>query len=146
MTKPLPALPDRACALACCGKIFAPKMARMIFCKEECVREARHQRARERGTIRGAQGMSAYWASRREVAAEAPVVDPRQQPLARPRHVLRPRNFRVVIAPDCPAPPRYMSAPLFVYWDDLNAIADHGSPGLPPRPDFWHGRTVSVLA
>jgi hypothetical protein len=98
--------------------------------------------ARERSrNLRGAQGMSAYWANRRD---EPPVVEPRQQPLARPRHRLT-FDARIVIAPDRPAPPRYMGAPLVMFWDDLNAIADHGSP-LPPRPDFWHGRSVSVLA
>jgi hypothetical protein len=137
------------CALGSCGKLFIPKPVRRgrdpaLYCSQDCRAAARRQKARGRGTIRHAQDMSAYWASRREV--EAPP-EPRQAPLAPPRFTLT-WDSRVVIAPDRPAlPRRYENGAPALFRDDLNAMADHGSPGhLPRADDAWRSPSASALA
>jgi len=65
----------------------------------------------------------------------------RQEPPGRPRFRLTWDNI-VVIRRDRPALPRRT-----LYWDDLNARADHGSTDRLPRPDdARRSPTVSALA
>lgn len=107
------------------------------------------QTSATRGNIRGAQTVAAQ--STRARAVDSPPVEVlaehRQQPLGRPFFTLS-WDSRVVILPDRPAAPRrYPDGSPARYWDDLNARADHGSPGMPPRADdAWRSPTVTALA
>jgi hypothetical protein len=94
-----------------------PSSSQKKYCSEVCIEEARQRRL-----------------------ASGEVIEPRQAPPGPPRFLLA-WNSAIVIRPDRPAPHDKL------YWDDLNARADHGSPSPLPHPDSaWRSPTISALA
>lgn len=105
-----------------------------------------------RGAMRGASSALSKVRARKidnppTAAAAKPEINYKQVPLARPLFALG-WDHGVVIAADRPAlPRRYETGAPAPFRDDLNARADHGSPGPLPRPDeVWRSPTVSALA
>ncbi len=126
----------RECALGGCEHVIACSEHR-LYCSQECANQAR----------RLSRWRAAESARSSVIDKLHPEADPRQNPPGRPSFAL-PWDSAIIILPDCPAPPRrYSNGRPTPFQDDLNARADHGSPGQPRRADnAWRSPTVSALA
>lgn len=138
-------------AVACphCGKPFVPRRFRQVYCSAGC-QQLRRNKRRQQDRRRAALGLPISGKD-----AAAPPAEPRQQPL-RPAWRLE-WHAHVKIRPAHPAPPKYYRPGDVMldgrvcdrigipceFRDDLNAIADHGSPGRtlgpPAAPEMWGG-------
>lgn len=151
----------RACALPGCGKPLPPE-CRGTHCSQECANEARRQwhkanpggnRPTPAQAERGRAGGLAQRSRREREAmareAEAASAEEARQHAVRPRWRLEWRP-EVVIRPPRPAPvKRYTSGEPTPFQDDLDAIADHGSPErLPSRPPsfVWAASTLAAAS
>ena len=152
---PIQPLPSEAICPTCRRPFERGPNPQQVYCGPECQqsrpsRKAIYQRhnARKAGHRGGAAKGDAY-RRHRENAGERPLSEARQAPV-RPPFVAE-FDASVIIGPPRPAPPQFSregprAAHPKPFRDDLNAIADHGSPGrLPPRPETGRSR-LSTLA
>lgn len=131
-------IPPRACTI--CGTLYKPTIARQLACVTlACQRERRLAYSRD------------YQKNGKRKPPHIVPIHP-QRPPDSARQIPEPLRCglaidpAVVIRPPRPAPvKRYSNGVPTPFQDDLNAIADHGSPGKVPAPPIAQARQ-SVLA
>lgn len=169
--QPLAAPPPPLCALPGCDKPARPG-ARARYCSPAHADEARlsqlAERKRKRRTatfelraaaprprrsnspgrtaaLKSAQQQKTRRERERELAQQQQVAEERRQEVVRPRFRLV-FDPRIVIRPGRPAPTkRYTNGVPCEFQDDLDAIADHGSPRLAMPPPTAGYAPMSAL-
>jgi hypothetical protein len=157
----------QVCRKTACGREFVPRDPRQLYCSLECQRTRNAGKtARTRApaielrpwaprpsnspartaTLKSAQVQKARRERERERDEQQQVAEERRQEVIRP-HFRLIFDPRVVIGPGRPAPvKRYTNGVPCEFQDDLDAMADHGSPRhAMPSPEIGHAR-MSALA